>query len=61
MDSVSDKLKLDSIQVSTITEDKFRIKAKLGSNHNKVDDVVEIADKIFMSGVLSVTWEKGDE
>lgn len=61
MGNRSEKLKIDSIQVSTITEDKFRIKAKLGSNHNRTEEVVDIADKIFNSGVLSVTWEKSDE
>lgn len=61
MDNESEKLKIDSIQVSTITEDKFRVKAKLGANHSRTEDIVMIADKIFTSGVLSVTWEKGDE
>ena len=61
LDNESEKLKIDSIQVSTITEDKFRVKAKLGANHSRTEDIVMIADKIFTSGVLSVTWEKGDE
>lgn len=61
MGNATEKLKIDSIQVSTITEDKFRVKAKLGSNHNRTNDVVAIADKIFNSGVLSVTWEKSEE
>lgn len=61
MSNSTEKLKIDSIQVSTITEDKFRVKAKVGSNHNRVKEVVDIADKIFDSGVLSVTWEKSEE
>ena len=61
MENVTDKLKVDSVQVSTITEDKFRVKAKLGSNHNRFNEIVVIADKIFASGVLSVTWEKSEE
>lgn len=61
MGNASEKLKVDSIQVSTITEDKFRVKAKLGSNHNRTEEIAAIADEVFDSGVLSVTWEKGDE
>ncbi len=61
MDNASEKLKIDSVQVSNITEDKFRIKAKLGSSHHRTEDIVEISDKIFASGVLSVTWEKSDD
>jgi hypothetical protein len=58
---VGEKLKLDSMQVSSITEDKFRMKAKLGSSHSRTEDIAAIADKIFESGVLSVTWEKSEE
>ena len=61
MSNETDKLKIDSIQVSSITEDKFRIKAKLGSNHSRTKDVENIADKIFDSGVLSVAWEKSED
>lgn len=61
MNNVGEKLKLDSMQVSSITEDKFRMKAKLGSSHSRTEDVAAIADKIFESGVLSVTWEKSEE
>ena len=61
MENVTEKLKVDSVQVSSITEDKFRVKAKLGSNHNRINEIVVIADKIFASGVLSVTWEKSEE
>lgn len=61
MNSIDDKLKLDSVQVSSITEDKFRVKAKLGSSHSRTDDIAAITDEIFESGVLSVTWEKSEE
>ena len=61
MNSIDDKLKLDSVQVSSITEDKFRVKAKLGSSHSRIDDIAAITDEIFESGVLSVTWEKSEE
>lgn len=61
MNNVGEKLKLDSMQVSSITEDKFRMKAKLGSSHSRTEDIAAIADKIFESGVLSVTWEKSEE
>lgn len=61
MNSIDDKLKLDSVQASSITEDKFRVKAKLGSSHSRTDDIAAITDEIFESGVLSVTWEKSEE
>lgn len=61
MGNATEKLKIDSIQVSSITEDKFRVKAKLESNHNRTEEVVAISDKIFNRGVLSVTWEKSEE
>lgn len=61
MSSVDEKLKLDSVQVSSITEDKFRVKAKLGSSHSRTDDIASITDRIFESDVLSVTWEKSEE
>lgn len=61
MNSIDDKLKLDSVQASSITEDKFRVKAKLGSSHSRIDDIAAITDEIFESGVLSVTWEKSEE
>lgn len=61
MSSVDEKLKLDSVQVSSITEDKFRVKAKLGSSHSRTDDIAAITDRIFESDVLSVTWEKSEE
>lgn len=61
MDNAGEKLKVDSVQISSITEDKFRVKAKLGSSHSRTDDIVSIADMIFESGVLSVMWEKGEE
>ena len=52
---------IDSVQTSTITEDKFRIKAKICSNHRRVSEVTAITDAIFDSNVLSVTWEKSEE
>ena len=61
MNSIDDKLKLDSVQASSITEDKFRVKAKLGSSHSRIDDIAAITDEILESGVLSVTWEKSEE
>ena len=61
MSNVTEKLKIDSVQVSAITEDKFRVKARVGSNHRRTNDVVAIADKLFDSGVLSVSWEKSEE
>lgn len=61
MSNATDKLKVDSVQVSTITEDKYRVKAKIGSNQNRIKEVAAISDEIFASGVLSVTWEKSDE
>ena len=57
----SDNVTIDSIQTSSITEDKFRVKAKLSSNHRRTDDVTAITDKIFESNVMSVTWEKCEE
>lgn len=59
--SDKENVTIDSIQVSSITEDKFRIKAKLCSDHRKTGDVVAITDKIFDENVLSVTWEKSEE
>lgn len=52
---------IESVQTNAITEDKFRIKAKVRANHRRVSDVTCITDKIFDSNVLSVTWEKSEE
>ena len=57
----SDNVAIDSIQTSSITEDKFRVKAKLSSNHRRTNDITAITDKIFESNVMSVTWEKCEE
>ncbi len=57
----SDNIAIDSIQTSAITEDKFRIKAKINSNHRRVYEITAITDKIFESNVLSVSWEKSEE
>lgn len=61
MQGINDNITIDSIQVSSITEDKFRIKAKISSVHRKTDEIVAISDKIFDSDVMSVIWEKGVE
>ena len=61
MQGINDNITIDSIQVSSITEDKFRIKAKISSVHRKTDEIVAISDKIFDSDVMSVIWEKGEE
>lgn len=61
MGGSSDNIAIDSIQTSAITEDKFRVKAKINSNHRRVYDITAITDKIFESNVMSVTWEKGEE
>ena len=61
MQGINDNITIDSIQVSSITEDKFRIKAKISSVHRKTDEIVAISDKIFDSDVMSVMWEKGVE
>jgi len=57
----SDRIAIDSIQTSTITEDKYRVKAKISSNHRRINDITAITDKIFESNVMSVTWEKSEE
>ncbi len=56
--SLDDKLTLESVQTSAITEDKFRVKAKVCSNNNRVNDISKMTDRIFEANVLSVTWEK---
>ena len=57
----SERIAIDSIQTSTITEDKYRVKAKISSNHRRINDITAITDKIFESNVMSVTWEKSEE
>lgn len=57
----SDNVAIDSIQTSSITEDKYRVKARICSNHRRVKDITAITDKIFESNVMSVTWEKSEE
>ena len=57
----SDNVAIDSIQTSSITEDKFRVKARISSNHRRISDITAITDKIFESNVMSVTWEKSEE
>ncbi len=61
LQSDSESMAIDSVQTSAITEDKFRVKAKINSNHGRVNEIAAIADKIFKSNVMSVTWEKGEE
>lgn len=61
LQSDSENIAIDSIQVSAITEEKFRVKAKINSNHRRVNEITSITDKIFESNVMSVTWEKGEE
>ena len=61
MQGTSENIAIDSIQTSTITEDKFRVKAKIKSNHRRVSEITAITERIFDSNVLSVTWEKGEE
>ena len=57
----TENIEIDSIQTSTITEDKFRVKAKIKSNHRRTSDITAITEKIFDSNVMSVTWEKSEE
>ncbi len=57
----SDIISIDSIQTSTITEDKYRIKVRISSNHRRVKEITAITDKIFESNVMSVSWEKSEE
>ncbi|MBQ2744883.1 MAG: MgtC/SapB family protein [Lachnospiraceae bacterium] len=61
LQSDSESMAIDSVQTSAITEDKFRVKAKINSNHGRVNEIAAIADNIFKSNVMSVTWEKGEE
>ena len=61
MRGISDSIGIESIQTSTITEDKYRIKARINSNHRRVHEITAITDKIFESNVMSVTWEKSEE
>lgn len=57
----TENIEIDSIQTSSITEDKFRVKAKIKSNHRRTNDITAITEKIFDSNVMSVTWEKSEE
>lgn len=61
MRGATDDVVIDSIQTSTITEDKYRVKAKVNASRRRLTDITAIADTIFESNVLSVTWEKSEE
>lgn len=58
MQGESENIAIDSIQTSSITEDKFRVKVKLKSNHSRTNEITAITEKIFDSNVMSVAWEK---
>lgn len=57
----SENITIDSVQTNSITEDKYRIKAKVRSNHRRINEITAITDRIFDSNVMSVTWEKSDD